>query len=43
MGISDEETIIKALTDSNGSVEGAMMSLMSQFEDDYGDEDDQKQ
>ena len=29
LGISDEELIIKALTESNGSVEGAMMKIMS--------------
>lgn len=38
MGISDEDTIVKALVDSNGNVEEAMMALMSHFGDDYGDE-----
>jgi ubiquilin len=39
MGIADEDIIVKALVDSNGNVEEAMMSLMSHFKDDYGNEE----
>ena len=38
-GITDEEAIIKALTDNNGDMDKTMESLMSQFGGDYGDED----
>ncbi len=38
-GITDEEAIIKALTDNNGDMEEALEALMSQFGGDYGDKE----
>jgi NACalpha-BTF3-like transcription factor len=39
LGITDEEAIIKALTDNNGDMEKAMEVLITQFGGDYGDEE----
>jgi len=38
LGIEDEETVLKALTENNGDMDKTMEALMSQFAEDYGDE-----